>query len=84
MDKDIEVGDLVKSTIHVGIGIVTDIIYPEQVNDPASDRKLLDEATAEVYWVFPAPMEGSPGWQNGKDYDYLAQLAVITDENKDK
>ena len=82
MDKQIEIGDLVKSIIHVGIGIVTDIIYPEQVNNPASDRKLLDETTAEIYWVFPEPMEGSDGWQNGKDYDYLAQLVVITEENK--
>ena len=84
MDKDIEVGDLVKSCLHVGIGIVTDIIYPAQVNDPASDKRLLDEATAEIYWIFPEPMEGSPGWQSGKDYDYLAQLRVITDENEDK
>ncbi len=79
MDKDIEIGDLVKSCLHVGIGIVTDIIYPAQVNDPASDKRLLDEATAEIYWIFPEPMIG-PGWQNGKDYDYLAQLRVITDE----
>ena len=84
MDDLIKIGDLVKSCLHVGIGIVTDIIYPEQVNDPANDKKVLDEATAEVYWVFPEPMEGSPGWQNGKDYDYLAQLIVITDEDEDK
>jgi hypothetical protein len=84
LDKDIEIGDLVKSIIHVGIGIVTDIIYPEQVNDPSADKQLLDEATAEIYWVFPEPMEGSDGWKNGKDYDYLAQLIVITDEDEDK
>ena len=82
MDKDIEIGDLVKSTIHVGIGIVIDIIYPEQVNDPSTVKQLLDEPTAEIYWVFPEPMEGSDGWKNGKDYDYLAQLVVITEENK--
>ena len=80
MDKQIEIGDLVKSTIHVGIGIVTDVIYPEQVNDPSADRQSLDEATAEVYWVFPEPMEGSHGWKNGNDYDYLSQLIVITEE----
>ena len=82
MDKDIEIGDLVKSCLHVGIGIVTDIIYHDEVNDPRSDRKLLDEASAEVYWVFPEPMGDGPGWQNGKDYDYLAQLIVIIEENK--
>ena len=84
MDKQIEIGDLVKSTIHVGIGIVIDIIYPEQVNDPSADKQLLDEVTAEVYWVFPEPMEGSRGWKNGKDYEYLAQLTVITDESEVK
>jgi len=81
LDKQIEIGDLVKSTLHVGIGIVTDIILPEEVNSPGSDERL-DASTAEVYWVFPEPMEGSNGWKNGNDYDYLAQLIVITDENE--
>ena len=81
MDKQIEIGDLVKSAVHVGIGIIIDIIYPEQVNNPISGQKLLDEPTAEIYWTFPEPMVG-PGWQNGNDYDYLSQLTVITEENK--
>tara|TARA_R110001583_G_scaffold121954_2_gene273150 strand:+ start:4339 stop:4584 length:246 start_codon:yes stop_codon:yes gene_type:complete len=80
LSRDIEIGDLVKSAIHVGIGIVTDIIHPEQVNDPSADKQLLDETTAEIYWVFPEPMEGADGWKNGSDYDYLAQLEVITEE----
>ena len=84
MSKDIKIGDLVSSFLHVGIGIVTDIIYPDEVNDPTSERKLLDEASAEVYWVFPTPMEGTAGWRNGKDYEYLSQLIVITEENRNK
>jgi len=39
---------------------------------------------AEVYWIFPDPIVGSDGYENGKDYEYLAQLVVITDENKDE
>ena len=81
MDKQIKIGDLVKSSQHVGIGIVTDIILPEEVNSPGSDARL-DAPTAEVYWVFPDPVSGSAGWQNGNDYEYLAQLVVITEENE--
>ena len=79
MDDSIKIGDLVKSCLHVGVGIVTDIIYPEQVNSPALETRYLDEAMAEVYWIFPDPIEGI-GWKNGLDYDYLAQLIVIIEE----
>ena len=82
MDKTIKVGDLVSSYLHVGIGIVLDIIHPEEVNNPAHETKFLDDPMAEVYWVFPDPIAGSRGWENGKDYEYLAQLIVITDENE--
>jgi len=84
LGKDIEIGDLVKSKAHVGTGIVVDIIHPEEVNSPANiEIRFLDETIAEVYWTFPDPLEGA-GWENGKDYAYLAQLIVITDENEDK
>ena len=82
MGKDIEIGDLVESQLHVGIGIVIDIIHPEEVNNPGLDTRFLDESIAEVYWVFPDPFDGEDGWQNGNDYDYLAQLIVITEENE--
>ena len=78
MNKDVKIGDLVKSTIHVGIGIVIDIVYPEEVRG----KMLLDAAMAEIYWVFPEPMEGAVGWKNGSDYDYLVQLIVIIEKNK--
>ena len=81
MNKQIKIGDLVSSYLHVGIGIVLDIIHPEEVNNPAGLVRL-DEPTAEVYWIFPDPVAGSGGWENGKDYEYLAQLIVITEENK--
>ena len=82
MDKQIEIGDLVKSSQHVGIGLVLDIIHPDEVNNPALDTRYLDEPIAEIYWVFPDPVDGQDGWQNGNDYDYLAQLIVITEENE--
>ena len=82
MDKGIKIGDLVKSQLHVGIGIVVDIIHPEEVNSPAQETRLLDESVAEIYWTFPDPIDGRRGWENGKDYEYLAQLVVITEENK--
>ena len=84
MDKQTEIGDLVKSQLHVGIGIVLDIIHPEEVNNPAHETRFLDESMAEVYWIFPDPIVGSDGYENGKDYEYLAQLVVITEENKDE
>jgi len=84
LDKGIKIGDLVKSQLHVGIGIVVDIIHPEEVNSPAQETRLLDESVAEIYWTFPDPIDGRRGWENGKDYEYLAQLIVITDENEDK
>ena len=84
MGKDIEIGDLVESQLHVGIGIVIDIVHPEEVNNPAQETRYLDESMAEIYWTFPDPIVGSPGWENGKDYEYLAQLIVITDEDEDK
>ena len=73
-----------KSQLHVGIGIVVDIIHPEEVNSPAQETRLLDESVAEIYWTFPDPIDGRRGWQNGNDYDYLAQLIVITEENEDQ
>ena len=82
MDKGIKIGDLVKSQLHVGIGIVVDIIHPEEVNSPAQETRLLDESVAEIYWTFPDPIDGRRGWENGKDYEYLAQLIVITEENE--
>ena len=81
MSDSIKIGDLVKSTLHVGVGLILDIIHPEEVNSPAKETRFLDETVAEVYWVFPDPIEGE-GWQNGTDYDYLAQLVVIIEENK--
>lgn len=84
MNKQIEIGDLVKSILHVGIGIVLDIIHPEEVNSPAAKTRFLDESMAEIHWTFPDPIAGSDGFENGKDYAYLAQLVVITDENKDE
>jgi 3'-phosphoadenosine 5'-phosphosulfate (PAPS) 3'-phosphatase len=81
LDKQTEIGDLVKSLLHVGIGIVLDIIHPEEVNNPANETRFLDESMAEVYWVFPDPIDGTDGYQNGKDYEYLAQLVVITEES---
>ena len=44
MNKDVKIGDLVKSTVHIGIGIVIDITYPEQVGG----KMLLDAAMAEM------------------------------------
>ena len=82
MDKQIKIGDLVKSKLHVGVGLVVDVIHPEEVNNPAEEARYLDESIAEVYWIFPNPVSGSDGWQNGNDYDYLAQLDVIIEENK--
>ena len=82
MGKDIDIGDLVESQLHVGIGIVIDIIHPEEVNNPAHETRYLDESMAEIYWTFPDPIDGRRGWENGKDYEYLAQLTVITDENE--
>ena len=81
MNKQIKIGDLVKNQLHFGIGIVTDIILPEEVNSPGSDERL-DAPTAEVYWVFPEPYDRGHGFRNGNDYDYLAQLVVITEENE--
>ena len=76
MNKDIKIGDLVRSKMHIGIGIVIDIIYPEKVRG----KMLLDAVMAEIYWVFPDPMPGSGWWQNGNDYDYLSQITVIKEE----
>ena len=81
MSDSIKIGDLVKSQLHVGIGLVLDIIHPEEVNNPAEEAKFLDESMAEIYWIFPNAIEGV-GWENGRDYDYLSQLIVITEENK--
>jgi len=81
-NNGIKIGDLVKSTLHVGIGLVVDIIHPEEVNNPSAGARFLDESIAEVYWVFPDPIEGTDGYQNGRDHEYLAQLLVITEENK--
>ena len=80
MNDSIKIGDLVKSTLHVGVGLILDIIHPEEVNNPTEETRFLDESIAEVYWIFPNPVSGSGGWQNGNDYDYLAQLEVITEE----
>jgi len=52
------------------------------VNSPAQETRFLDESMAEIYWTFPNPIDGRRGWENGKDYEYLAQLIVITEENK--
>ena len=82
MSDSIKIGDLVKSTLHVGVGLILDIIHPEEVNNPSEEDRFLDEPIAEVYWAFPDPIDGRRGWENGKDYEYLAQLTVITDENK--
>ena len=68
------------SYLHVGIGIVLDIIHPEEVNNPAQETRFLDESMAEIYWTFPKPIDGRRGWENGKDYEYLAQLIVIIEE----
>ena len=81
MNDSIKIGDLVKSQLHVGIGLVLDVIHPEEVNSPASETQFLDESIAEIYWIFPNAIEGI-GWENGRDYDYLAQLIVIIGENK--
>ena len=80
MSNSIRIGDLVKSALHVGVGLILDIIHPEEVNNPSEEDRFLDEPIAEVYWIFPNPVSGSDGWQNGNDYDYLAQLEVITEE----
>ena len=82
MSDSIKIGDLVKSTLHVGVGLILDIIHPEEVNNPNDETRYLDESIAEVYWIFPDPIDGRRGWENGKDYEYLAQLTVITDENE--
>jgi hypothetical protein len=80
LSNSIKIGDLVKSALHVGVGLILDIIHPEEVNSPSEEDRFLDEPIAEVYWIFPNPVSGSDGWQNGNDYDYLAQLEVITEE----
>ena len=82
MSNSIRIGDLVKSALHVGVGLILDIIHPEEVNNPSEEDRFLDEPIAEVYWTFPDPIDGRRGWEDGKDYEYLAQLTVITDENK--
>jgi len=82
LSNSIRIGDLVKSALHVGVGLILDIIHPEEVNNPSEEDRFLDEPIAEVYWTFPDPIDGRRGWEDGKDYEYLAQLTVITDENK--
>jgi len=80
LSNSIRIGDLVKSALHVGVGLILDIIHPEEVNNPSEEDRFLDEPIAEVYWTFPDPIDGRRGWENGKDYEYLAQLTVITEE----
>lgn len=74
MDKNIKIGDLVKSTYHVGIGIVLDVIEAGQM--APIDHQYEREPMAKIYWFFPDPTEGD-GWKNGLDYDYLTRLVVI-------
>ena len=69
-----ERGELVKSTWHVGIGVVLDIISIE--DETSYIRKLKQEPMALVYWWFPKPLEGK-GYEDGLDYEYLERLKKI-------
>ena len=74
-EKSINIGDLVKSTYHVGIGIIIDIVTPDQDAPPAVYR-YEKEPMVMVYWFFTEPLEGK-GWVNGVDYEYVARINVI-------
>ena len=78
MNKPIlfKIGDLVKSQLYVGVGIVLDIIYPEALYSKDDDRSM-DEPIAQVYWIFPDPIAGEDGWEHGMDYVYLGTLSHI-------
>ena len=71
---DVKIGDLVRSTYHVGIGIILEILNPEQKSP--IDYRYEHEPMVTVYWFFPDPIEGD-GWENGIDYEYVARVAVI-------
>lgn len=55
------------------MGIILDIIYPDNIYDE-KDVRSLDEPIAQVYWIFPDPIVGEQGWENGMDYVYLGTL----------
>ena len=70
-----EKGELVKSTWHVGIGVVLEII-PREDEVPAFIRRYNYEPMALIYWWFPHPIEGV-GYEDGIDYEYLERLQKI-------
>ena len=67
-----KVGDLVKSTYHVGLGVILEIV-PREEEVPNWIRRYNYEPMAMVYWWFPIPLEGE-GFQDGIDYEYLERL----------
>ena len=73
--KKFNIGDLVKSTYHVGLGIILDII-PREDEVPLMIRRYNHEPMAVVHWFFPYPIEGE-GYVDGIDYEYLARLEKI-------
>mgnify|MGYP003115165301 FL=1 len=70
-----EKGELVKSTWHVGIGVILEII-PREDEMPAYLRKHNYDPMALVHWWFPEPLEGE-GFQDGVDYEYLVRLKKV-------
>ena len=70
-----EKGELVKSTWHVGIGVILEII-PREDEMPAYLRKHNYDPMALVYWWFPEPLEGE-GFQDGVDYEDLVRLKKV-------
>jgi hypothetical protein len=74
-EKDIKIGDLVKSNYHVGLGIILDIITTDR-DAPMIDYRYKKEPMVVVYWFFPDPIEGD-GWENGIDYEYVARVYLV-------
>ena len=75
MDKNVKIGDLVKSTYHVGIGIILNVLSPEQ--KVPIDYRYEHEPMVMIYWFFPDPIEGTEGWENGIDYEYVARIYLV-------
>ena len=68
----LEVGDLVKSTHHVGLGVILEMV-PREEELPQWIHRYNYEPMAMVYWWFPNPLKGK-GYQDGIDYEYVARL----------
>ena len=73
-ERDIKIGDLVKSNYHVGLGIILDII--DTGRDVPLDYRYKKEPMVMIYWFFPDPIEGD-GWENGIDYEYVARVYLV-------